>query len=102
MEYHLTVYLMRLPEGVRDVGFLASPHKQFADQLREFARVLDGCKLSEEKLSKAHQKMGRSCSRKSKERVPVDTSNLKQRLLTNTYKEGRGVITETGTNVWST
>lgn len=75
---------------------------------REFTRSLDGFvgllrnwqKDSRRDLERAMKRIGQRHKKEAVERVPVDTSALKQRILTNTFEHTFfNYVTETGTNV---
>ena len=75
---------------------------------REFTKSLDGFagllrtwqKEARRDLDKAMKRIGQRHKAEAVKRVPVDTSALKQRVLTNTFEDTvYNFVTETGTNV---
>lgn len=75
-------------------------HKSFANGIDIMTRDVRRLqKRIVSRITRTHRRIGEMHRSEAVPRVPVDTSNLKQRLLTNTYREGDHIITETGTNV---
>lgn len=79
---------------------LVSLGKRFSRDLDRLAKTLD--KWSERvapQMMLAHERIGKRWHAESVKRVPVDTSTLKQRIVSNTYRQADRIITETGSNV---
>jgi len=75
-------------------------NREFMRQLDELADALkewDGKGFK--KLVRAHNLIGQRHRAEAVKRVPVDTSNLVQKIFTNTDVVGKKIVTETGTNV---
>lgn len=76
-------------------------HTEFSQELRKLADMLRAWDKSLlDDVVKALKIIGKRWQAEAIKRVPVDTGNLKQRILTETYKDGSGdYTTAVGTNV---
>lgn len=73
---------------------------QFSKDLNKLAKNLEKwSEQAQKKIETAHKRIGKRWQAEAVKRVPVDTGTLKQRILTNTYREGNKFITECGSNV---
>lgn len=74
--------------------------KDFQAQCMAFAQYLrDVAKQQSVDLEKSFRRAGQRWRSGAVKRVPVDEGTLKQRIVTNTYREGLDLVTEVGTNV---
>lgn len=74
--------------------------EQFARDLLKLEDKLESIsKSAVRKLEKAHRQIGQRWRSEAVKRVPVDEGTLKQRIVTNTYRQGDTFITETGANL---
>lgn len=74
--------------------------EQFARDLEALEEKLENLsKSAVRNLERAHKQIGQRWRSEAVKRVPVDTSTLKQRIFTNTYRENNTFITETGSNL---
>lgn len=77
-------------------------HRQFSQQLNSLAAAFRFWKREGiKKLEKAHRVIGQRVKGEAQRRVPVETSRLKQGILTVTSRDPQGFVTEVGTNVKS-
>lgn len=76
--------------------------KQLSESLKQFENALHRWTAEgRAKLVKTHQVVAQRWRSEAVRRVPVDTSRLKQAILSNAYEDGKEIITEVGTNVTS-
>lgn len=75
--------------------------KQFTRDLNKLAKAIRRWgKDAKPNLKAAHERIGKRWQAEAVKRVPVDTSTLKQRIVTRTWWEGgNSVVTECGSNV---
>lgn len=74
--------------------------REFELDLKELERLLyQWTEQAEKELKQALRKIGARTQAEAVQRVPVDTSNLKQRILWNLYRENGEWFVEIGTNV---
>lgn len=82
------------------VAPIASLGEGFSRALNEFAGVIRQWPTNVERnLLSAHKRIGKRWHAGAVKRVPVDESTLKQRIVTNTSRQGQQFVTEVGTNV---
>lgn len=74
--------------------------EQFARDLERLMKKIKGIKAKfDQRLEKAHRWGGKQVEAAAVKRAPVDTSNMKESIFSNTYAVKNGFITETGTNI---
>ena len=75
-------------------------HQEFSQELKKLADLLRAWdKSCLDGIIKALKIIGQRWKAEAVKRVPVDTGNLKNRILTETYKDGGDWTTAVGTNV---